>query len=515
MVASRSNGKRDPRFLLMYPPLQFAPQDSVKPDGSLSLPYVAAALRDAQFDVKILDASVGNEKDDLNDTIFHPTPLPSGLVRVGMSKERIAREIADYDVVGITSIFTVQTTMVLDLIRLIKEVDPNKLVVSGGVNARYLAPRFFDAGADIICLSEAEKTITQIGDTLRAGSRDFSGINGIAFKNADGEVAFNNTEDTVMDLDQLPHPAWDLLPMDKYWELSRPHGGDFPAGVRIQYASMMTTRGCPFSCSYCHISKEVSGSRAGEIGGLRMKSIDRVMEEIHTLKGLGAEYVFLEDDSLLAKKDRAIQIFKALKGQGLKLIDVNGVNIVHMVKNEGGGRLVIDREMLEAMAECGFEKISLPFESGVQRVIDKFASRKWQTEKLDTVALIRTLREVGITPLGNYTIGYPDETFDEMMETIMLAKRHVDEGLSAASFFVIVPFPGTTLFDMAVRDGHLPADIDPDEMRWTRSVFRNTPVSADSLELIRTLAWKLINRPEFVGSKEGIGFKSLASVAAD
>src|SRR3990170_8192573 len=150
---------REPRFLLMYSPLQFAPQDTVKPDGSLSLPYIGGALRDAGFEVSLLDASVGTEHDDLKDTFFRPVKLPSGLIRVGMSRERLAAEIADYDVIGISSIFTMQTTMILDLIRLVKEVDPDKLVVAGGVNARCLSERFFDAGADLICLSEAERTI--------------------------------------------------------------------------------------------------------------------------------------------------------------------------------------------------------------------------------------------------------------------------------------------------------------------------------------------------------------------
>ena len=293
------NSKREPRFLLMYSPLQFAPQDSVKPDGSLSLPYVAGALRNADFEVKILDACVGDEKDDLKDTFYSPVKLPNGLVRVGMSRERIASEIAGYDVIGISSIFTMQTSMVLDLIRLVKEVDPGKLVVAGGINARCLAEKFFDSGVDVICLSEAEKTIVQIGDVLRGGSRDFSRIAGVAVKN-NGKVALNHTRDIVYDLDQLPLPAWDLLPMKKYWDISRPHGGDFTPGMRIQYASMMTTRGCPFSCSYCHISKEKEGSAAGEIGNLRLKSFERVIEEIDILKNLGVEYMFFEDDSLLA-----------------------------------------------------------------------------------------------------------------------------------------------------------------------------------------------------------------------
>jgi radical SAM superfamily enzyme YgiQ (UPF0313 family) len=498
----------------MYSPLQFAPNDSVKPDGSLSLAYTAGALRDAQFEVKILDACVGNEKDDLKNTFYHPVKLPSGLVRVGMSRERIAAEIAGYDVIGISSIFTTQTSMVLELIRLIKEVDPGKLVVAGGVNARYLADRFFDSGADVICLSEGEKTIVQIGNMLRSGRREFSGISGLAFKDKTGKIVFNNTQDVIYDLDVLPFPAWDLLPMDKYWDISRPHGGDFPAGMRIQYASMMTSRGCPFSCSYCHISKEKKGSLSGEIGSLRQKSLERVVEEIEILKGLGVEYVFVEDDSLLAKKERAIAIFRALKGMGLRLIDVNGVNIVHMVRNDGRGRLVIDMELLEAMAECGFEKLALPFESGSQRIIDKYASKKWRIDKLDTVALVHAVREVGITPLGNYTMGYPDETFDEIMETIMMAKHHVDEGLAVASFFVIVPFPGTSLYDMVIESGQLSQDFNPDDMRWTRSVLKNAPVAPETLESIRTVAWKLINKAEFVQDKETTGFNSLIPVSA-
>ena len=227
-VSPKSNGKIEPRFLLMYSALQFAPNDSVKPDGSLSLPYVGGALRDANFEVQILDASVGNDRDDLRDSFHSPQSLPNGMIRVGISKERIASEIANYDVIGVSSIFTTQTNMVLDLIRFIKQVDPNKLVISGGVNARYLAHRFFESGADIICLSEAEKTIVKIGNVLRSGSRDFSRISGIAFKNDEGKVIFNNSQDITMDLDQLPIPAWDLLPTNKYWDISRPHGGDFP-----------------------------------------------------------------------------------------------------------------------------------------------------------------------------------------------------------------------------------------------------------------------------------------------
>ena len=205
----------------MYAALQFAPEEMAKPDGSLSLPYLAGALREAEYDVDILDVSVGGPNDKLEDTFFSTSHLPSGLIRVGMSRERIEHEIADYDVIGVSSIFTTQTAMVLDLIRTVKEFAPEKLVLTGGVNARNLRDRFFAAGADIICLSEAEITIVQIGEAMR-GLRTLSVIQGIAFLDADGKEMANPQVSVIMDLDELPFPAWDLLPLDKYWEISPP-----------------------------------------------------------------------------------------------------------------------------------------------------------------------------------------------------------------------------------------------------------------------------------------------------
>jgi hypothetical protein len=68
---------------------------------------------------------------------------------------------------------------------------------------------------------------------------------------------------------------------------------------------------------------------------------------------------------------------------------------------------------------------------------------------------------------------------------------------------------------MAIKEGYLSPDFNPDQMRWTRSMFKNTPVSAEALGHIRTLAWKLTNDSEFVAQKENTGIQSLASVEGD
>jgi radical SAM superfamily enzyme YgiQ (UPF0313 family) len=506
---------RDPSFLLMYSPLQFAPGEIAKPDGSLSLAYLAGALRTAGYAVTILDCSVGNEKDTLEETFFAPRPLESGLVRLGMSEARIAEEVAKFDVVGISSIFTSQTSMVLELIRLVKRADSEKLVIAGGVNSRSLRDRFFASGADVIAMSEAETTIVQIAEALR-GKRNLTDVPGIAFRGERGKEVINPSGPAQIDLDRLPLPAWDQLPLEKYWTISRPHGGQFQPGQRIKYASIQTSRGCPFKCLYCHISKEKDTQ--GDIGSFRVKSIDRVIRELDILKNLGVEYVFFEDDSLFAKKKRAYSLFKHVREMGLRLLDVNGINICHLQQNSGGAVLSIDNEFLEVLADAGFQWLSLPFESASQRILDKYASSKWNLQRFDVPALLKVLGTLNIKCSGHYMLGFPDETEAEIFSTIQMAKRHVEQGLDYALFFSVVPFPGSALFDFVLNSGQLRPDFDPDQMRRTRSILSGLSMSSESLEAVRQLAWHLVNRAEYVEQRQAMALhtaKLTASVTGD
>jgi len=492
---------RNPSFLLMYSPLQFAPGEIAKPDGSLSLAYLAGALRTAGYAVTILDCSVGNEKDTLEETFFSGRLLDSGLLRLGMSEARIAEEVAQFDVIGVSSIFTSQTSMVLELIRLIKRADSEKLVIAGGVNSRSLRDRFFASGADVIAMSEAETTIVQIAEALR-GKRNLTDVPGIAFRDERGKEVINPSGPAQMDLDGLPFPAWDLLPLEKYWAISRPHGGQFQSGQRIKYASIQTSRGCPFQCLYCHISKEKASDTEDDIGSFRVKSVDRVLRELDILKRLGVEYVFFEDDSLFAKKRRAYSLFKHVREMGLQLLDVNGINICHLQRNSGGGVLSIDSEFLEVLAEAGFQWLSLPFESASQRVLDKYASAKWNLKKFDVPDLLKVLDALNIKCSGHYMLGFPDETESEIFSTIQMAKRHIEQGLDYALFFSVVPFPGSELFDFVLNSGQLQPDFDPDQMRRTRSILSGLSMSPESLEAVRQLAWQIVNRAEYVEQRQ-------------
>ena len=490
---------KDPKFLLMYSPQRHDPKyGAVKPEASLGNLYLAGALRDNGFDVDILDCCIGGKHHTMEDAFKRVTPLSAGRVRVGLSPEMILKEAKEFDVIGMSSIFTPQTYMVEETVKLISETYPEKFIIMGGINARTQMKRFFDAGAHLICLSEAERTIIEIGNVLRRGGRDFSDISGIAFM-YNGRIQVNPMGLIDDDLDKLPIPARDLLPLSRITEINRPHGSVIRIGQLSKpepYVSFMTARGCPYDCSFCHISTEIEGSLTGDIGKFRYQSVERVEREILVvINELGAEYIYIEDDSFLGKKKRALAILRMLIKYRRKLGDVNGVNLSHLHKNDGTGRIVIDDEMLETMAEAGFNRLSFPVESGSQRIIDKWAAGKISHTIYDISALIKKANSLGIMVSSCYLIGYPDETYQELLKTILVAKEHMDAGSEYVNFTIVTPFPGTALYDYVVQNNLFLPGIEIADLDWLHPSIK-TLVEPDYLEFVSREVWQSLNKPE-------------------
>ena len=491
---------KDPKFLLLYAPQRHDPTyGTVKPEVSLGNLYLAAALEEKGFQADILDCCIGNDpKHSMQESFERIINLSRGMVRVGLSEETILKEVESYDVIGVSSIFTPQTYMVEDTVRQISQAYPEKIIIMGGINARTQMKRFFDAGAHAICISEAERTIVQIGESIRRGNSDFSNIPGVAFLN-NGRIQINPVMDVEMNLDNLPIPARHKLPLERIAFINRPHGGSLRPGTLDKpniYVSMMTSRGCPYDCDFCHISGEQAGSLTGEIGKFRFQSVERVERELIAIRELGTKYIYIEDDSLLAKKKRALEIFRMLIKFGFQLGDVNGVNLSHLHKNEKG-KIVIDDEMLETMAEAGFDRLSFPVESGSQRIIDRWVSGKISHETYDISKLIKKANSLGITVSSCYLIGYPDETEEELYQTLVAARSHLDAGSAYVNLTIVTPFPGTRLYEYVMENNLLLPGIDIADLDWMRPSIK-TIIDPSVIEFVSKYMWKFINRPERV-----------------
>jgi len=498
--------KQNPKVLLIYPPNQLMDIEIPRPGGTLSLLYLAGALRSAGIEVDLLDATVGAKEDRLEDTFLLRVKQQNGLTRIGMSPERLRVYFADgkYDIIGISSIFTSQTRMALEVAQIAKQVNPETLIIAGGGNAQALSSRFLKSGVvDLVATSESDNLIVRIVLTWQK-NRSFGDLDAIAFLR-DGQVITKpvRPETICQNLDKLPLPAWDMLPFEKYDNIGFSTRSNTPVIEPSRYAPIMTSRGCPFRCLYCHNSEEKDpASERGNIGSLRFKSVERVMQEIEILRSLGVQHLYFEDDSLLAKKNRVTEIFCRVTGMGMKISNINGVNLAHFAIRNANGKLVPDREYLEVMKKAGFGEFVFPVESGSQRILDKYASAKLNLAQFDVVELMRVAtQEVGMKCLGNIMIGFPDETEEEMLQGVELAKRLIDAGAEYITFFIPIPFPGSKLFAQAIEGGFLSEDFDPDRMNWKNPVMHNTLVPPERIVELRDWAWEYVNTPEYVQSR--------------
>lgn len=483
--------------IIIYPPNQLMDIETPRPDGSLGPLYLASYLEKEGYEVDILDASVGASEHTLENTFYFNRKLPNGLTMIGMEFEDIANYVCrkKFDFVAISSNFTPQTNMAINTAKHIKKLIPSLPIFAGGVNARALSERFLMSNYfDGICLTEGELIFPRmIKDFIEFNT--VKNVPGVAFLDEHKKVIKNRVDATCFPghLDDLPMPAWNKLPFDKYEQIASPHGVSVHERKGLRYAPIMTSRGCPFRCAYCHISNETRDTdQSGAIGKLRFHSIERVVSEIDLLKSMGVERLFIEDDSLLANKERVKTLFTKIKNRNLLIANVNGVNLIHLY-NRSKISWQIDIEYLEILKNAGFDQIVFPVESGSQRVLQRYATNKVFLEKMNLPFLMKKMTDVGISAPVNMMIGFPDETEDEVSESIDLAKKLIDNGAPYVTFFIPIPFPGSALHEIALKGNHIEKDFDPDLMNWKRPIMKNTIIPSERLEFIRDSANENIN----------------------
>jgi radical SAM superfamily enzyme YgiQ (UPF0313 family) len=267
----------------------------------------------------------------------------------------------------------------------------------------------------------------------------------------------------IADLDELPLPRHDLLPLEAYRA---------PL-VKGPYAFVVTSRGCPAQCRFC--IKHVSYGRS-----VRFRSPESVLAEIEELVGLGVRSIHMYADLFTLNREHVMGICQGLLDHGLD------------VRWTCNSRVdFVDPEMLEAMARSGCWMISWGIESGDERMLRRMNKgiRPDQVEQA-----LRWSKEAGIMNWGYFIIGLPGETEASIRRTIDFAKRLP---LDLALFHIAAPHPGTPFFFEVVDQGWFRPGTQWEEVDMDRSTVLDYPeLKAEDLERWAKRAfWEWAFRP--------------------
>ena len=381
------------KILLLSPPTISAIKAVIGATGPpLGLAYLASMVRE-EHEVRIVDSLA-------EDYTYEDV-------------ERIVKSY-DPDVVGITS----TTSMIPDayaVAEMVKKHNENAKVVMGGPHVTFLPERTFRECPyiDFIVRGEGEKTFKELIDALEKG-KDPSNIRGLSI-NMGSKVKNNPPQPLIKDLDAIPLPSYDLLPMNKY-EVN---------GTR--FGTVMTSRGCPFNCVFCSSSLQFGRIWRGH-------SDSRVIEELRYLR---EEYKIREieflDDTFTLNKRRAIRIARRVVEEGLD-ISWSASSRVDLFTDE----------IAQAMKKGGCHTIYFGIESGSQRTLN-FIGKGITPEQ--SISAVKKAKKHKLNTLGSFVIGFPEETKEDVEKTIKFSKK---VGVDFAQFTIATPYPGTRLWNYAL-----------------------------------------------------------------
>lgn len=229
----------------------------------------------------------------------------------------------------------------------------------------------------------------------------------------------------VQDLDSIPWPAWDLMPMEKYNDA-------FCLGRSV---TVLSSRGCTHRCEFCTLA-HFHGSRS-----YRMRSPQSVCEEVEELvKRYTPNEVYFDDDSITLNRKHILALCDEYKRRGIN------VPFTFM------GHATADREILEAMVSAGCRAYKFGVESADPEVLSRIPK---QLNLDHVVRTVRDCRELGILTHATYLFGLPGETRERAMKTIDFALRL---GTHTLQFAIVTPYPGTALYDRAKQNDWLIKD---------------------------------------------------------
>jgi anaerobic magnesium-protoporphyrin IX monomethyl ester cyclase len=334
-------------------------------------------------------------------------------------EERLRRE--QPDIIGIYGC----TQYVFDMLktaRTAKRSCPRSVVVAGGPHiVDFPRESIAEPALDYCVYGEGEIAFKELTDSLDRASEPEKIPGVISRKNAHQDHVLQKVDD----IDALPFPDRTLLPVNKYRSFIT---YDNPI------TTMMTSRGCSFNCYYC------SNIERGQ--KVRMRSAHNVVEEITEVLRLGIKDIVFFDENFTFDPARVLDICDELIAKRLKV----------RWHCRSRADMKLDDAVLRKMNAAGCRMIQFGVDAGTQR-LQQVINKRLDLEKVRRV--VRRAKDAGILVYGNFMLGHPTETKEEMLQTIDFAVRN---DFDYVSFSIFDPLPGSVFYLQGLENGIIPKD---------------------------------------------------------
>lgn len=436
----------------------------------LGLLYVASSLM-KHFEVEIIDASLEG---------WRSSREVNGWYYLGLNFEEIAEKIKSIgpDVVGISIPFSINEISALKAASAVKAVSKNIITILGGAHpsVRPLETLSFKQ-VDFIVIGEGEHTTLELVQVLKSGNNSrLKNVNGIGYKE-NGQPIFTLPRNHIQDLDTIPFPARNLIPMQEYFSAAKNNKTARQAyNFNERQASIITSRGCPYHCNFCSIHLTMGRQ-------FRPRSPENVIVEIkEIIEDYGVRHINFEDDNLTLDRERAKRIFD--------LMIENNLGITWSAPN-GIRADSIDEALVKSMKNSGCKRVFVAPESGVQRVVSEIIGKNLDLRKIEEAVIL--FKKYGIIVDGSFVIGSIGETKSEINESIRYALRLKNLGMRGAAFHIATPYYGTPLYEEAKQKGFLRKDLDNSLMATREPLIVTPDWDLDTIEQLRDKASRLVN----------------------
>lgn len=386
------------------------------PAPPLGVTYIAAAFEASGAEVKIIDYIVSR-----------------------YSPAKLFKELDSFrpDVVGSTSV-TLNFPVAAEILKLAKNYDPSIITVIGGPHVSFETTNTLKnfPEIDLIVTCEGEATVFELMSTKMDKSK-WKGIKGIAFRDC-GEVINTGFRNFIDDLDSMPLPSRHLLSHSRYLALGYP-------------ISIITSRGCPYSCVFC-LGRRMVGKK------VRRRSASLIANEIEDILSYGWTRINIADDLFTSSKQKVREVCEEIRNRGLKFTWSAFARVN-----------TVDREMLELMKEAGCDSVSFGVESGHPDMLKRIKKNISLEHVKKAIALCK---ETGIIPHASFIAGLPGES----LETLLATKEFARSLDLLHGYHFLTPFPGTT-----VREEIHKYDLEILSNDWTKYDANSAIVKTSAL----------------------------------